>query len=90
MQLLEIAKMIDGSCNCTSEIDIKCICSLENPKEDCIIVVFDKKKIKEIQCLNVKAVVCVNSDIEINKPCIFVNDPKRAFIKLLNIFNSYD
>ncbi|MDY6968531.1 MAG: UDP-3-O-(3-hydroxymyristoyl)glucosamine N-acyltransferase [Spirochaetota bacterium] len=86
MKLSKIAGFLNGSLN-GKDIEVERVGSLEVEFENAIIYIEGEEYLEKALSKKPVAIVAPHGICIDNIPCIFVDDPKLAFIKLLNIFS---
>ncbi len=85
MRLSEIAEMVMGKLH-GEDLDVNRVGSLDSPEENAIIYVEDEKKMIASLSKKPLALIVPNGLKPENIPFIEVDDPKLAFIRVLEIF----
>ncbi len=85
MRLSKIAEMVNGKLH-GEDLDIKKVGSLDSREEDAIIYVEDEKKMITSISMKPAALIVPDGLKPENIPFIEVDDPKLAFIQVLEIF----
>jgi len=86
----KLAKLVEGRVIGNKDLIIKGICSPSKPIDSCIVAIYEKKIIKEIN-VNKFSAILTNKEIENCKsPQIIVDEPRLAISKVLSHFNPHN
>jgi len=88
MKLSEIALLTGGELS-GDDVDIRGVADLDNQKEGDIAWALQKKNIEILAASCVSALILPRGTDYHGKPAVFVDDPKAAFSKVLELFNPY-
>jgi UDP-3-O-[3-hydroxymyristoyl] glucosamine N-acyltransferase len=84
-QLEELAELVDGTLQATTDVSIHGAASMSNVQTNEITFVTSQKYLDQFESGPAAAAV-ISADLKPSKPCILVNNPESAFATIVKLF----